>query len=166
MIGSLIFYLVSLSLPFGLVLAMSKRCSARWNRLARAYPVVDGTECVAKRTMQTVILDAGSLQWNSYKGIVTVGVTSKGILLKVMPPFSMFHPPILIPYRECQVEARRWYLIGKTVQYTLRQAGDLKIIIHNDTQEWIELQIASLAIAQAETRTSEEEFAGRNYANA
>ncbi|MGB7343844.1 MAG: hypothetical protein WBD20_06510 [Pirellulaceae bacterium] len=160
MIGNLLFYLMSLSLPFGLVLAMSKRCSERWNRLARAYPVVDGIECVAKRTMQTVILDGGSLQWNSYKGIVTVGVTSKGILLKVMPPFSIFHPPILIPYRECQVEPRRWYLIGKTVQYTLRQAGNVKVIIHEDTQEWIESQVASLAIAQADTPISDDEFAG------
>ncbi|TWT80413.1 hypothetical protein CA13_18290 [Planctomycetes bacterium CA13] len=160
MIGTFLIYLVSYSLPVGLMCVMWKLNARRWTRLARAYRVVEGTDCVAKRTMQTVILVAGDVGWNSYKGIVTVGVTREGILLKLMPPFSLFHPPILIPYGDSHIEPKRWYLIGKTLQYTLREVSDVKMIVHDDLQDWIESQVASLAIAQADTRIDDDVFAG------
>lgn len=154
MIGNLPSLLVTSSLPVGLMCVMWKYNARRWTRLARAYPAVDSvdgdaTDGVSKRTMQTVILVAGNIGWNSYKGIATVSVTREGIMLKLMPPFSLFHPPLLIPYGDCHIEPKRWYLIGKTVQYTLREVSDVKMIIHEDLQEWIESQAASLAIAQA-----------------
>lgn len=145
MIGDLVFYLISSSLPIALIGVMMKLNARRWTRLAQAYSAVDATDCVAKRTMQTVILVGGDVGWNSYNGIVTVGITREGILLQVMRPFSLFHPPLLIPYRDCQVEPRRWYLIGDTVQYTLLGVTDMQMIIHDDLQAWIESQAAGLA---------------------
>ncbi|WP_146535216.1 hypothetical protein [Rubripirellula reticaptiva] len=139
---------------------MWKLNARRWTRLARQYHAVDATGSVAERTMQTVILVAGDIGWNSYKGIATVGVTREGISLQLMSPFSIFHPPLLIPYGDCHIEPTRWYLIGKTVQYTLRGVGDVKMIIHDDLQVWIESQAAKLAHAQADTRISNDEFAG------
>jgi hypothetical protein len=94
--------------------------------------------------MQTVILAGGDIGWNSYSGIVSVCVTRQGILLKVMLPFSLFHPPLLIPFGDCQIAPRRWYLLGKTVQYTLRDVSDVQMIIHDDLQLWIENQAARL----------------------
>ncbi|WP_404305640.1 hypothetical protein [Neorhodopirellula lusitana] len=113
MISNLLFYLVGYSLPVGLMGMMWKANARRWTRLAQTYRAVDPGICIRKRTMQTVILVAGDIGWNSYKGIVTVGVTREGILLKVMPLFSIFHPPLLIPHADCHIEPRRWYLIGK-----------------------------------------------------
>ena len=165
MIGNLFYFLVTSSLPVGLMCVMWKCNARRWTRLAQAYRAVDSvvgdaTDGAAKRTMQTVILVAGDIGWNSYKGIATVSVTREGILLRLMHPFSLFHPPLLIPFGDCHIEPKRWYLIGKTVQYTLRGISDVKMIIHDDLQEWIESQAAGLAIAQADTPISDNEFAG------
>ncbi|WP_442510462.1 hypothetical protein SH528x_002085 [Novipirellula sp. SH528] len=115
--------------------------------------------------MQTVILVGGDVGWNSYKGIATVGVTKEGILLQLIAPFSLFHPPLLIPYGATDVEPRKWYLIGKTVQYNLREVSDVKMIVHDDLQDWIESQsaslaIASLTIAQAATRIDDDVLEG------
>ncbi len=104
--------------------------------------------------MQTVILVGGDIGWNSYKGIVKVGVTSEGILLQLMPPFAIFHPLLLIPFRDCHIEPKRWYLYGKTVQYTLDAVSDVQLIIHDDLQAWIESQAATLALAKTGTRIS------------
>lgn len=156
MIGNLIFQLFSYGVPIAFVSLIWKCNARRWTRLARAYRAVDSvvndaTDGAAKRTMQTVILIAGDIGWNSYKGIATVSVTREGILLKLMKPFSVFHPPLLIPFGDCHIEPRRWYLIGKTVQYTLRGVSDVKMIIHEDLQDWIESQAAGLAIAEEDT---------------
>jgi len=160
MIGNLLFYLVSYSLPVALMGVMWKFNARRWTRLARAYRAPDETHCVAERTMQTVILVTGDIGWNSYKGITTVSLTREGILLKLMLPFSLFHPPLLLTYGDCDIEPKRWYLIGKTFQYTLRGVSDVKMIIHDDLQDWIESQVASLASSPAYTRISNDEFAG------
>ncbi|WP_442482197.1 hypothetical protein [Aeoliella sp. SH292] len=159
MIGNLLFFLVSSSLPIALVGVMMKLNARRWTRLAQAYPAADAAECFGTRTMQTVILVGGDSGWNSYKGIVTVGVTPAGILLRVMRPFSIFHPPLLIPFRDCQCEPRRWYLI-KSVQYTLRRVRNVQLIVYADLQEWIVSQAGGLASAQADARTANERFAG------
>ncbi len=151
MIGNLIFQLFSYSVPIAFVALIWKCNARRWSRLAQAYRADDANDGTAKRIMQTVILVAGDIGWNSYKGIATVSVTRKGILLKLMKPFSVFHPPLLIPFGDCHIEPRHWYLIGKTVQYSLRGVSDVKMIVHEDLQDWIESQAASLAIAEEGT---------------
>ncbi|WP_146462479.1 hypothetical protein [Rubripirellula tenax] len=143
---------MSYSIPIGLMCLMWKINARRWTRLARAYSVVDGTDCVAERTLQTVILVAGDIGWNSYKGIATVGVTREGISLQLMAPFSLFHPPLLFPYRDSHVEPRRWFLIGKSFEYTLSGVSDVRMIVDGDLQNWIESQVASLATAPAGTQ--------------
>lgn len=131
------------------------KCNARrWTRLARAYSASDGlqtdtSECYATRTMQTVILVGGHMGFNSYKGIVTVGVTSHGILFRLMAPFAMFHPPLLIPFRDCQIEPKQWYLIGKTSQFTLKQVSDVQMIVHDELLQWIGAQASQLATASS-----------------
>ena len=135
------------------VMCVIWKCNARrWTRLARVYRASDVLpseilECSAKRSMQTVFLVGGDIGWNSYKGIVTVGVTKKGIVLRLMPPFSLFHPPLLIPFRDSHIEPRRWYLVGKTSQFTLGKVTDVQLIVHDELLTWIESQAASLAIA-------------------
>lgn len=160
MIGDLLFHLMSYSLPIALIGVMLKLNARRWTRLAQVYSAVDATECVARRTMQTVILVGGDVGWNSYKGTVTVGITREGLLLKVMPPFSLFHPPLLIPYRDCDVEPRQWFLMGKTVQYTLRGVSDVQMILHGDLHTWIVSHATGLALAQADTCSANESFTG------
>lgn len=152
MIEKLYLYVVGYGVFFGLMYGIWKANARRWTRLARKYGCIDGSlseesQCFAKRTMQTVILVGGDVGWNSYKGIVTVGVTPEGILLQLMPPFSTFHRPLLIPFRDSRVEPKQWYLFGKSFQYSVAQVSDVQIIVHDELQHWIESQAASLAVA-------------------
>lgn len=95
--------------------------------------------------MQTVILVGGDIGWNSYSGITTVGVAPEGLLLKLMPLFAAFHPPLLIPYSELSIQPKRWYLIGKTHECTLRRVSDVRIVIHDELLEWIRSKATKLA---------------------
>jgi len=145
MIEKLMLSLVGYGTFVGLMYGVWKANARRWNRLAAAYRAPAGIQCAAERTMQTVILVGGQVGWNSYKGIATVGVTEEGILLRLMLPFTLFHPPLLIPYGDSQIEPRKWYLIGKTSQLTLRKVGNVQVIIHDELLHWIESQVTGLA---------------------
>lgn len=144
MIEKLILSLFGYSVFVGLMYGVWKANARRWTRLAAAYRAPDGITCAAERSMQTVILVGGQVGWNSYKGIVTVGVTEEGILLRVMRPFSAFHPPLLIPYGAMQIKPRKWYLAGKTSEITLRKVDNVQVIIHDETLQWVAAQAASL----------------------
>jgi hypothetical protein len=145
MIEKLMLNLVGYCVFAGLMYRIGKANARRWNRLAAAYRAPAGIKCAAECTMQTVILVGGHVGWNSYKGIVSVGVTEEGILLRLMLPFSFFHPPLLLPYGDNQIEPRKWYLVGKTSQLTLRKVGNVQVIIHDELLQWIESQVTGLA---------------------
>jgi hypothetical protein len=42
--------------------------------------------------------------WCNYNNCLTVGVSQEALYLSVMIPFRLFHPPLLIPWREIEVE--------------------------------------------------------------
>lgn len=145
MIEKLMLSLIGYGTFVGLMCGIWKANARRWNRLAAAYRAPAEITCIAERTMQTVILVGGQVGWNSYKGIVTVGVTEDGILLRVMRPFGAFHPPLLIPYGDNKIEPRNWYLIGKTSQLTLSKVDNVQVIIHDELLRWIESEVTALA---------------------
>lgn len=151
MIEKLFLQVFGYSVFFGLLYAIWKANARRWSRLAKEYGASEDhradANVYAKQTMQTVILVGGHVGWNSYKGIATVSVTPDGIMLSLMPPFSIFHQPLLIPFRDSSVQPRRWYLFGTSYQYTLAKVDNVQIIVCDDLQGWIETQAASLAAA-------------------
>ena len=137
----------------GLMYGIWKCNARRWTRLAHIYGAADTSgfdtsDCDSKR-MQTVILTGGDVGWNSYKGIVNVVLTRDGILFQLMLPFSIFHPPLLIPFRDIQVSPKRWYLFGKSFQLTLAGVSDVRIIVHADLIAWIEQQASKLVVEVA-----------------
>ena len=42
--------------------------------------------------------------WCGYNNCLTVGASPEALYLSVMLPFRLFHPPLLIPWREIEVE--------------------------------------------------------------
>lgn len=137
----------------GLMYGIWKCNARRWTRLARVYGATDTSafdtaDCDSKR-MQTVILTGGDVGWNSYKGIATVVLTRDGVLFQLMLPFSICHPPLLIPFRDIQVSPKRWYLFGKSFQLTLSGVNDVQVIVHDELIAWIEQQASQLAVEVA-----------------
>lgn len=145
----------------GLMYGIWKCNARRWTRLSRVYGAADtagfaSADCNGQR-MQTVILTGGNVGWNSYKGIVTVLVTRDGILFQLMPPFSICHPPFLVPFRDIKVSPKRWYLFGKSFQLTFTGVSNVQIIVHEELIAWIERQTSKLVIEiEAEDRVGED----------
>ncbi|QDU90824.1 hypothetical protein Pla175_42370 [Pirellulimonas nuda] len=146
MIETLLVQSVGVGFVIALIAGMYKANARRWGRLASAYRVSEQLPSYSESAMQTIILVGGDFGWNSYRGITTVGVAPEGLLLKLMPPFSTFHPPLLIPYSDLSIEPKRWYLIGKSHQCTLRRVDDVRIIIDDKVLEWIKSEATSLAV--------------------
>jgi len=132
--------LLGTGIVIGLMAGIWKTNARRWQRLACAYEAHPESEPATANSqrMQTVILTGGAVGWNSYKGIITVSVTSDGILFQLMGPFSFFHPPLLISYRDVHVEPKQWYLFGESFQMTFASVKDVQMIIHSELFEWIE----------------------------
>ncbi|MCR9197649.1 MAG: hypothetical protein NXI04_03300 [Planctomycetaceae bacterium] len=148
MMGEVFRMLFGFSVFVGLMYGIWKANARRWTRLARVYKAAnpgESMDAVSKR-MQTVILTGGHLGYNSYKGIATVSVTGEGLLFRMMPLFSIFHPPLLIPFRDISIAPKKWYVIGKTFQFTFAGVHNVQMIVHSELVEWIEAQTRELAL--------------------
>jgi hypothetical protein len=79
--------------------------------------------------------------WCSYNNCLTVGASQEGLYLAVMPiliPFRLFHPPLMIPWREIDVETGKavfgfydtaQFRIGVEERVTLKIYGKLVNIV-------------------------------------
>ncbi len=161
-ISALFSKLFGFSIFAGLMYGIWKANARRWTRLARAYEAATagGIADADSKRMQTIILTGGNVGWNSYKGIATVAVTSEGLLFRIMPLFSIFHPPLLVPFRDISVAPKKWYLVGKTFQLTFAGVEDVQMIVHSELIEWIEQQTRELAVGVNQGRSHETQDLG------
>lgn len=70
--------------------------------------------------------------WYGYNNCLTLGANEQGFYMKVMLPFSLFHPPLLIPWTEITVETGKLIFgfydtallrLGRDEQVSLRVYG-------------------------------------------
>ncbi|MEM8944583.1 MAG: hypothetical protein AAGD11_05305 [Planctomycetota bacterium] len=142
---TLLLNLVGVSVFVGSLAMVWTANARRWNRLALPYcddrPPIDST----LRQMQSLVLVGGGIAFNSYKGIVTVGISSDGISLRLFAPFSVFHPPLLIPYQDIQVEPTSWYLNCSSFRYSFAAVDDVEMIVDDTLKDWIDREVGRLA---------------------
>lgn len=143
MIEKLILNTIGMSVFVSLMCFTWKATARRWTRLARVYRaprniLIAESSPSQQQTMQSLILVGGNIAWNSYKGIVKVSVKDEGIELRLFPPFSIFHPPLFIPFRDIQIQPKKWYLVGKTFQMSLTSVKDVQLILHSELVEWVD----------------------------
>lgn len=122
---------VFLALFFGMLRATARR----WRYLAQSYAKVPGPP-LEKRHMQSAVL-LGLSGFNSLKGILTVGVHQTGVSLRVLPPFSLFHDPLFIPYGDISGWRTSWYLDARSTELQFRKAHDVKMVVPAELAEWI-----------------------------
>jgi len=126
-----------LSFVLGAVSFIWKRHGFRWNRIAAEYEVHDCSPPIAERRLQSIFLTGGGFAYASYKGTVTVGVTEDGVTLRLMPPWSVFHPPLHIPFEHILVKPTSWYLNSSCYKLTLAGKDDIEITTHGALVDWI-----------------------------
>lgn len=122
--------------------------SRRWRYLSSAYANSDG-KFIEKRTMQDAVL-VGLGGFNTIKGILTIGVSSQGVSLRMLKPFSLFHTPMFIPYSDIRGWKTTWYLNAKSTELELLNAPDVKIIMPTEQVSWIrELVSEKMSLSDA-----------------
>ena len=113
------------------------RDAVRWRHLAKhyAHPWIEPLET---RTGQSAILYGLLPAYKAYKGILVVGANHKGIALRVMKPFSVFHQPLFIPYADIDGWQQTWYLDSKSIELSLRSVPEVKLTMPAEQIEWIQ----------------------------
>mgnify|MGYP000256381401 CR=1 FL=1 len=128
---SVIGYSVFFVLFFGTLHAQARR----WRMLAASYGGVAGPPR-DKRSMQSAVL-LGIGGYNSLKGILTIGVHDEGVSLRVLPPFSLFHDPLFIPYGDIRGWRTTWYLDAPSVELEFDGVPGIKMVVPADQAEFI-----------------------------
>lgn len=131
-------FALTMVLPLGLFLGVwAMIAQARWGYLAEAY-AAGRREMPSRRIrMQKLVLKGRRPTFQTYSGITTIGATEEGLWLSLMPGFSFFHEPLFIPWRDIEVERRKWVFYD-ALELTARRAPDVKMIVYPEALEWIE----------------------------
>lgn len=136
-INSVITHAFGLAFVAGILGFMWYRvASLRWHPFAEHYGQVRETPSECK-WMQRVIIHGDAFAHHSYSGIVTVGVSRTGVHFSLLPPWSIFHQPLFIPYSDMTGSERRWYLFN-AIEIETRKAGNIRMVVYPELWQWIE----------------------------
>ena len=118
-----------------LFFGMLWRTAVRWRYLAGSYAGEHGRAIETRRMQNGVLL--GLSGYNVVKGILNIGVHANGISFRILPPFSLFHRPLFIPYDDIRGWRTTWYLDSPSVALEFRNAPDVKMVVPADQAEWM-----------------------------
>lgn len=107
----------------------------RWRYLAKSYAGQAGPPIDTRNMRSAVLIGLGA--FNSLKGIITIGVHERGVSFRVMPIFSPFHDPLVVPYSEIRGWKTIWYLDARSSELQFRSAPDVKLVLPAEDAEWI-----------------------------
>ncbi len=130
-------YLIGLGFVGGILGFMFWRNSARWRRLAEAYER-PWSKPEAQKGFQYGVLYGDNVAYNSYAGILSIGVHQNGFALRLMRPFGFFYPPLFIPFSDIRGWDQFWYLNSKSVELQFSQIPELKMVMPTKQVEWIQ----------------------------
>lgn len=109
----------------------------RWRYLSGSYAAVAASEPINKRSMQSVVL-LGLGGFNTLHGITTIGLHKSGISLRILPPFSLFHAPLFIPFDDIHGWRTSWYLNAKSTELRFQDAPDVQMVMPLELAEWVQ----------------------------
>ncbi len=135
------FYLASI----GFVVALGalhiawKAQATRWRLLAAHYAAPQAADIIARKRLQSVILlgGGGRFTYTGYTGVTTVSLTEDSLRLRLLFPWSIYHPPLSIPLAGLRAAQTDWYLNAESFELTAAEAADVKIIVTGELLDWI-----------------------------
>ncbi|MEL6364535.1 MAG: hypothetical protein AAFR11_06820 [Pseudomonadota bacterium] len=148
---TLILSVIGYGVFFGLMWVVLSRDAHWWRYLASAYASPREAALETRRFQHGVVYGKGGAS-KSYNGLLTIERRAEGVALSVIPPFSFFHKPLFIPYKDVQGWGQLWYVNAKSVELTFERAPDVKLVMPASQIEW--LQQASGAAMEIRSETS------------
>jgi hypothetical protein len=119
-----------------LFFGMLWRTAVRWRYLAARYAGEPGKAVETRRMQNGVLLGLGG--FNSVKGIINIGVHANGLSFRIMPPFSLFHEPLFVPYDDIRGWRTTWYLDSRSIELEFRNAPEVKLVVPVDQAKWMQ----------------------------
>ena len=116
---------------------MLKRSAFRWEHLAARYAGEMSAPPLAEKHMQTVILKGAGIAYNHHGGIATVSITEAALAIRLLPPWSIFHAPLVIPFDDITVSPAAWYAVGESYKLNFANAPEIDVIITGELLNWI-----------------------------
>jgi hypothetical protein len=122
---------------FAGIFAMVQRTAAyRWRILASSYADGSRRPARAEKRLQKLTMFGPGRLFSSYMP-VTVGIHEDGLSLRLLPPFSIFHTPLFVPFDDLQVKRSSWYLNAESFSLTPSRGNGIEIIIDGELFSWI-----------------------------
>ncbi len=112
------------------------RHSWRWRHLAVRNGALD-TDRPDREHWTNLVLDGGHIGWNSYGGVTFIGVNARGVTLRLLPPFSIFHRPLFFRFDQVVIAPTRW-LFQDAYEIQLPDSSGIRIVINGAAVRWIE----------------------------
>lgn len=107
-----------------------------WRYLAGIYPSLRSRAIEARHMQNAVSYGVGGAS-RSYNGILTIERHDTGVALRILPPFSIFHAPIFIPFTDIIGWNQQWYLNSKSVEIEFLRAPNVKFVMPLSQIEWL-----------------------------
>ncbi|MEM8935072.1 MAG: hypothetical protein AAGC77_01535 [Pseudomonadota bacterium] len=128
---------VGLGVMVGVLYVIYYRDAHFWRHLAQQY-ARPWTTPLQKKRFQHAVAYGDGFGSKSYNGLLTIGLHETGVALRVTPPFSYFHEPIFIPYKDIRGWDQSWYLNASTLELEFERAPKVKLVMPAEQVQWIQ----------------------------
>lgn len=140
--------LIGLGVGGGALYLIIYRDAHFWRSLSKVYEA-PWQRALETRYFQHAVAYGEGVASKSYNGLLTIGVHELGLALKIVPPFSLFHKPLFIPFSEIKGWKQIWYLNAKSVELEFQSAPEVKLVMPASQVKWLqEKSGGQLALAQ------------------
>jgi hypothetical protein len=112
------------------------RHSWRWRQLAVRHAAL-GADRPDREHWTNLVLEGGPFGWNNYGGVTLIGVNARGMTVRLLPPFSVFHRPLFFRFDQVAIAPTRW-LFQDAYETQLPDSSGIRIVINGVAARWIE----------------------------
>lgn len=140
-------YIIGYGIAAALLGFIWHRHGNRWRTVARAYGRAGEAPRSAKHC-QMVIVKTHRLLFSRYQ-TASIAVGETDLTLSLFIPFSIFHPPIFIPYDHIETRPTTW-IGSRAVAIKVRDVPDIEIVMWDVVFRWVEKNAGNNWPANAE----------------
>jgi hypothetical protein len=135
--GELLRTALGMAVFVGVLSYVWKARAYRWRVLASSYGAggVRGPVRAAKH-LQAIVAVGGGAAW-SYYPAVTVEILADGLCVRSFPPFSIYAPPLFLPFEEMTVRETSWHLNARSYAIVMERGAGVELIVDDRLLGWI-----------------------------
>ncbi|MEI8146592.1 MAG: hypothetical protein WCH83_14120 [Alphaproteobacteria bacterium] len=139
--------LIGFGVLFGLLFWAFNVQGKMWRALVARYGQAKQRTVLGRKFPETIVIYNSSVQgwqlggrpkYTTYFG-TTISALDNGLLISAIPPIKFIYPfkDIYLPFNEMKIGPHPWMLWNEAYAISMDKASDLKVIISQDTLQWL-----------------------------